>query len=290
MPRPQPLVSLHGSVDFSKLVPFNSAPNAPPLAANDVLVMRKAAGGDNLIITIGDITSTGSVPISGLTGGANDDLLFRAGGVWQGSGSDGLTYDGNFLQINDSLGLSGLNLIGGAGITIDDLGGLEIEGGGGIAIEDAGSIGIDGGGNYFASGGSGIQIQGTGDIDHTGTGNIAITGTGQMLAAMGSELLPAYSFALDPDSGIYNQGGIRYSWATDGDEIFRWDDENITGRFVSPSWLLNNEDSPSGTTPVFSFTNDGNTGIGSAGLDLLSIIAGGVEIARAKQAVNDNQL
>jgi hypothetical protein len=105
---------------------------------------------------------------------------------------------------------------------------------------------------------------------------------------MGTVAAPAYSFGLDPDTGIFNQGGNRFAWSLDGVEIFRWDDENITGRFVSPSLLLNNEDSPSATTPVFSFTNDGNTGIGLQATDNLSIIAGGVEIARAKEAVNDS--
>ena len=79
MPRPQPLVSLHGAVNFDRLVPFDSAPGALPLAINDLLVLRRAACGGNLSLSAGDMQiHVGSVNISGLLGGCYNDMLYCA--------------------------------------------------------------------------------------------------------------------------------------------------------------------------------------------------------------------
>jgi len=98
MPRPKPLVALHGQVDFSKLAPFDAA---IPLSVNDFLVMRREAGGPNVIARVGDVQAHtgGAVDISALTGGIDDDMLFRLAGVWTGSGGTGLSYNGSLLAI-----------------------------------------------------------------------------------------------------------------------------------------------------------------------------------------------
>jgi hypothetical protein len=96
MPRPEPLTALFGQVDFSKLLPIASG----SLAVNDLVCIRRAAGGPNVITTIGEIQAHGgAVDISDLTGGANDDMLYRVAGVWTGSGATGLKYNGTFMQL-----------------------------------------------------------------------------------------------------------------------------------------------------------------------------------------------
>ena len=135
MPRPQPLVSLHGAVNFDRLVPFDSAPGALPLAVNDLLVLRRAAGGDNLSVSVGDIqTHGGSVNIADLLGGVNNDMLFRTGGVWTGTGATGLSYNGvsmNFLGDN-----------------------ISISAGGALAMDDGGNFSMAGSGQFLATAGS----------------------------------------------------------------------------------------------------------------------------------------
>ncbi len=190
MPRPKPLVSLHGAVNFDKLVPFDSAPDAPPLAANDILVMRKAAGGDNLTISIGDITATGSVDISQLTGGAQNDMLWRNLGVWQGTGPTGLSYSGSVLELDGDL--------------------LRTTGAGGIAVEDTGNLTVTGSGNIEQSGTGNVEITGGGDLQ-IGPGSIMVAGGGTIqIEDAGGKLIinsdEEEAILLEGDSGIFFDG------------------------------------------------------------------------------------
>ncbi len=161
MPRPKPLVSLHGAVNFDRLVPFNPA---NPLAVNDILVMRRAGGGDNKLVTVGDIqTHGGSVNIADLLGGANDDMLHRIAGVWTGTGPTGLKFDGVEMQFDGTL-CDGIVMTVGAFLDIGGTGTLiALSGGGDIVMEDTGQLIFDGNG--------GIDLQGTGNLK-MGTGFI----------------------------------------------------------------------------------------------------------------------
>ena len=93
MPRPKPLVALHGAVNFERLIPFDPA---VPLGVNDLLVMRREAGGPNVTARVGDVQAHtgGAVDISALLGGVDDDMMYRVAGVWTGTGGTGLTYNG----------------------------------------------------------------------------------------------------------------------------------------------------------------------------------------------------
>lgn len=223
MPRPRPLVSLHGAVNFDRLVPFDSAPNAPPLANNDILVMRKAAGGDNLTLRISDINATGSVNIAQLLGGVNTDMLYRVGGVWTGTGPTGLSYDGAMLTLDgDDLTLeNGGNIeVQNAGnIEITGTGNMEISGGGSIMVSNDGNIEIEGanaqvilsnGAEMAFEGGAGIVLEngaailfdGAGGIDFDGGAGDIVMGSGQLLAAPGTASIPSISFESDPNTGL----------------------------------------------------------------------------------------
>jgi hypothetical protein len=324
MPRPLPLVALHGAVNFDKLVPFDSAPGSPPLANNDILVMRKAAGGDNLTLQISDINATGSVNIAQLTGGLNDDMLYRAGGVWTGTGSTGLTYDGTLLRLDTPSGallLTGgapLVIENGGGISIDDGGGINIEGDGDITVEDDGNIQVTGQGNIEQTGTGNIEINGGGMIQVSGGSQINITdadgkiilesdepdaillegdsgilfdgngniifdgsgfiemGNGQIFANAGDEGDPGITFNGDPDTGMFRLGTNTIGFTTAGTARFVINPTEFSGVVVGAPLLKNLAASSTNPNIVIS-SSDVNTGIGTAGADILSHIAGGVE-------------
>lgn len=340
MPRPKPLVSLHGSVDFEKLVPFDSAAGAPPLANNDILVMRKAAGGDNLTLQISDINATGSVNIAQLVGGVNNDMLYRVGGVWTGTGGVGITFDGSELNIaGPDMTISGgaFSLDNGSGLGIEDGGGIAIEGDGGISVDDLGNIEIIGQGNFEQSGtgnieisgggslmvsadgnieiegasaqiilssgaemvfeggagigfenGSGIIFDGNGVIDFDGNAGDVIMGTGQILASLGTQLLPGFAFDGDPDTGIFGFGSGQVIFTTNGVQQFIVTPGSFSGTVASAPILRNLAASSTVPNIVISST-DVNTGLGTNGADQLSLIAGADEIARAVEVPGANQ-
>ena len=248
MPRPKPLVSLHGAVNFDRLVPFDAAVNAPPLAANDILVMRKAAGGDNKTLTIGDITATGSVDIANLIGGNNNDMLYRVAGVWTGTGPTGLSYDGiNMILSGDNLNFQG-----------------------------TGGIFSFGSGDWDHTGTGDITQSGSGNIDAGGTGNISVSGSGQILAAFGSAAAPGLAFEGDADTGFYRSAGNRVAVSVAG--VGQWEYNGVSFEgMIAGGPALENIDSTGVVPNVLPNRSDLNTGIGSSGLDELSLIAGGIE-------------
>jgi hypothetical protein len=308
MPRPKPLVSLHGSVNFDKLVPFDSAPDAPPLANNDILVMRKAAGGDNLTLSIADINATGSVNIAQLIGGNNNDMLFRVAGVWTGTGPTGLSYDGiNMILSGDNLnfqGSGGVFLFGTGNIEQSGTGNIEVSGTGNIEISGGGSIMVSGGGTVeieaaggrliISSGeanaillesGSSILIEGAGGIVLDGSGDIELD-TGQFLAADGSASSPSYSFAGQPLVG-FSTGGVTNAvgLALGGVAQNTWEFTlgGISGVGSDRPSMRNV--SATGTVPSLTPRNDdSNTGIGRNNPDELSLIAGAVEGIRVAES------
>ncbi len=295
MPRPEPKVSLHGAVNFDKLVPFDSAPNAPPLANNDILVMRKAAGGDNLTVSIGDINATGSVNIAQLIGGANDDMLFRVLGVWTGTGPSGLSYNGTVLGLDGN----NIQLNNGATLAVEDAGNIELNGTGNIEQSGTGDIEINGGGALMISNNAGDAIEiadggsikiagvGAGGILLEGSGNIQ-AGTGQILAALGTQALPGFAFAGDPDTGIFGFGSGQVIFTTNGVQQFIVTPGSFSGTVGSAPILRNLAASATVPNIVISST-DVNTGLGTAGADILSLIAGAVEIARATEVLGSEQ-
>ena len=100
MPRPDPLVRNFGQVDFNSIIPFDADLGAPPLGVNDLLVMRRALGGDNVLVTVGDIQAHGgAVGIADLTGGVDTDMLYKVGGIWTGTSPSGLSYDGSIFTV-----------------------------------------------------------------------------------------------------------------------------------------------------------------------------------------------
>ncbi len=117
--------------------------------------------------------------------------------------------------------------------------------------------------------------------DNAGTKRWVLAGLGIPVGAVGA---PSLSFG-DGDSGFYEIGDDRIVFATLGTrrvnmETGFWEAQDSNG------WRLENDDA-SATVPVFVFGSDTDTGLGRAGADALSLIAGGVEGMRLTETAGD---
>lgn len=100
MPRTKPPYRRFGQVDFASMIPFDPA---TPLGVNDILVMRRANGGGNVLVTVGEIQAHGgAVNISDLIGGVDEDMLFKTGGIWSATAGL-LKWNGSRLEITGDL-------------------------------------------------------------------------------------------------------------------------------------------------------------------------------------------
>lgn len=83
----------------------------------------------------------------------------------------------------------------------------------------------------------------------------------------------------DGDSGIYESTDDTITFMTSGSARFAMSNSSFSSNLVGGPTIvrLNASD----TVPVYTFSDDSNTGIGAASADQLSIISGGVEQIRA---------
>ncbi|QQG44289.1 MAG: hypothetical protein HYW86_05550 [Candidatus Roizmanbacteria bacterium] len=100
-------------------------------------------------------------------------------------------------------------------------------------------------------------------------------GSGQIFVPNGSYAAPSYSFSNDPDTGIYLNGNDsgKISFSTQG--AVTWE---MTGDFfgsANAGGAYLTSATATSTTPSIAFRGDANTGLGFAGADILSLIAGG---------------
>lgn len=106
-----------------------------------------------------------------------------------------------------------------------------------------------------------------------------------LLLSDGSAAAPSYSFASEPNTGMYYDSLIK--WSSIGTEFMRADDTGLLGPAASaPTWYLVSDESASAVNPIYVFNNDNDTGLGTAGEDQLSFIAGAVEGLRLTE-LND---
>lgn len=105
----------------------------------------------------------------------------------------------------------------------------------------------------------------------------------EVFVGNGSAAAPSLSFGLDPDTGLYIASANNLGFSTGG-----------TQRAVLTSGLFEFSNSTqiaavlgSNTAPGYAFFNDLNTGLYSPGADIVSITAGGLEIARFQNGATD---
>ena len=128
-------------------------------------------------------------------------------------------------------------------------------------------------------------------VDTGPNGTLTINAAGlsfPLLAPDGSAAAPSYSFSSEPDLGLYLEGVDELGFAVAGVGQFKV----ISGQFTSlaGTGAAMNTGTPTNLTPVLlPRGTDPNTGIGSQALDNLSLIAGGIEIARLTESPGNNQ-
>ena len=112
-----------------------------------------------------------------------------------------------------------------------------------------------------------------------------VAGVVQALVPAGIEASPSYSFSNDPDTGFINETNVIVA-VTGASRRVAFSSAGITS-VTSGNFAIRDE-VPSATNPVLTPAGtDADTGIGSAAADQLSLIAGGVEIARLSESTED---
>jgi len=109
-----------------------------------------------------------------------------------------------------------------------------------------------------------------------------------LLAPDGTVGAPSYSFTNDPDTGFYRTSSGAWIFSSNGANHWQLSDTAMGVSGVDGAFLLHQ--APTATVPSFvPRTTDLDTGIGSNAVDQLSLIAGGVEMARFVEAVGIEQ-
>lgn len=117
--------------------------------------------------------------------------------------------------------------------------------------------------------------------DANGNINLTPNGTGQILVPDGTAAKPVLAFGAETDNGFYRATGNVTRWTPDGGSTFVDFRSNAlaTSGNGGTTFVAASSTQPS-LCPDVVFDN--NTGIGRAGADQLSVVAGGNEIARAE--------
>ena len=110
-----------------------------------------------------------------------------------------------------------------------------------------------------------------------------------ILAPDGLESAPSYSFASDPDSGIFSVGANQVGVSLAGSVRFFASTPFFAGASTTAGGIVDEATGATNPTLVPS-RSDLDTGVGSNGADTLSLIAGGDEIARLQEVPGANQL
>ena len=107
------------------------------------------------------------------------------------------------------------------------------------------------------------------DVWTIGSGGASST---RYLAGDGTALLPAFSFTLDPDTGIYRVGANTLGFATGGVEQLEILSNSIIARGSNTQFLATVADSTA--APGFSWDGDPNTGFRRLGADNIGVVVG----------------
>jgi len=105
---------------------------------------------------------------------------------------------------------------------------------------------------------------------------VDVAGAGKAWFGDGTRLLPSMSFINMPDAGFYKSGANSIGFASKGALHFVLQESEFKGELSgAPDFI--NKDGTATVPNILSDRSDVNTGLGAAGLDSLSLIAGGVE-------------
>lgn len=111
----------------------------------------------------------------------------------------------------------------------------------------------------------------------TTTPGYALTlGSGQIAAPAGLVGTPSYSFTSDPDSGFYSGGSGVINIALNGANQYRIDDALGIYMVNAGKWRLSVDDTSATAPNIIPNRTYTTTGIGSAGANIVSLIANGI--------------
>ena len=117
-------------------------------------------------------------------------------------------------------------------------------------------------------------------------GNVTVGG--RIVVPSGSSGAPSLALG-DGNSGFYESGDNEVNLSLNAVSKYRWRLGEFSGiNGAGYFWILNS--AASATAPIYTFNGDLNTGIGRASPDSLSLIAGGVEAARAAEGAGNNSI
>ena len=109
-----------------------------------------------------------------------------------------------------------------------------------------------------------------------------------LLAPDGTAGAPSYSFSGETDLGMFRLAEDFLGFSVNGINRIVIDTSGITGPIGNSGKIVNV--GATNTIPsIVAANGDTNTGLGWGGIDILTLVAGGVEIARAVQIVGSNQ-
>ena len=127
---------------------------------------------------------------------------------------------------------------------------------------------------------SGVIIDDSDNITGLGSIDMTTVSTSQLIVPSSNDAVsPTLAFG-DGDSGFYETNDDEITVGIAGAPISIWSGTAYSGGTTTANPSMLSEVS-SATNPVWSFVSDNDTGIGRGAADGLSLIAGGVEVARA---------
>lgn len=110
-----------------------------------------------------------------------------------------------------------------------------------------------------------------------------------LLLGNGSSAAPTYSFASDPDTGFHSNGAGAILISLDAVLKWSFDVDGFTSQTANGPQLVSEAATLTNPT-LIPFRGDQTTGIGAdVATNTLSLVAGGVQIAQAKEVVGANQ-
>lgn len=104
-------------------------------------------------------------------------------------------------------------------------------------------------------------------------------------ARAGTAASPGLNFG-DGDTGFYESATNQLSVSLAGTIVGAYHLQGVTGGSIASGQGVLSINTATATIPGLTFLNDANTGIGTAGADILSLIAGGIEAERFTEVSN----
>lgn len=125
---------------------------------------------------------------------------------------------------------------------------------------------------------TGVFASSTSQFDYAST--TALTVSGRIFTGDGANTAPAYSFASDPDTGVFNSGSNVLSFASAGTECWALSSSGLRGIGNAACSELHAGGSGSASNPTITFNIDSDTGLFANNDNFVGFTTGGIEAAR----------